>query len=1029
MRRRWLVTLALAAGCGSAGGGGSAIDAGPDGALDSPSEGHAEVAVEAHPDVRPDLAAERGPDAADASDARDARDAADADAPVDRTPDAIVALCPPQIPGITIASGTVSGVLQGASNNPAVSCRGGIPTLGPEAFFTLTLTDAVTVDLVVSSAVDTLIAVRPGACSDAISERACGEDPLPADAGVTPPPPGDGASQHLTGLRVPLAPGMYTIIVDTYSIGAQTSVPFTLTVGHETPRPNASCSTPTFLANGATVSNEPLDLAGLPRAVCGAATQSSLYYTVGVQPGQRLTARATPDGSGAVWMPRIQAFTSCASNTCIAQGHLVSGTAQELDWTNNGQNWQLVYLSVGSDTPVSGATFDLTVNTVDLLATCDHPTQVKDGTVLLSQDITFASTATSTCTGITDRALYYQATLLPMQQINVQVTPSGASGPVVFPTVGIRPTCDGTCTSVGSGANFLNDATAETTVLIEVTPGRMGGAGVFDLAVSIPPPPAGFLVTPESGLVTTESGGTATFTVVLQSPPTADVTIALTSDTPTEGTASPASLRFTADNWMTPQTVTVTGVDDQVADGARAYTIVTAPAVSTDTRYNGLDPDDVSVTNLDNDPGVNFVGADDIVTSESGATTTFQVSLNAAPTATVTMALSTSDAGEGTVSPAQVTFTTTNWNMPQTVTVTGVDDAMVDGTQIYTIVTGALASSDGRYAGQNPPDLTARNRDDDQVAVGIKVISGDHSCNSPSNMTYPITVDRAGTMYIAMQCESGLLLSVSTDGGVTFSDPAPIPGTGLVSGTWSLVGGAPGFLYLLMGGSDGNVYFFRTTDGGTTWSSAALISNHGDVQILAAGEKTVLVLVPGPDGSNATMLLRSTDGGRTFGKSLMLGQGFDVNVQPDARTAWLLQLDTDDELSKSTDSGATFTPVHGLSEDLQFHVVGTNKIFALPGNLRIISLADPTQVQQSVDFLSNPPFAMAVDDVDSVMVLDSDGQGHLRATRVVPSATPPTGGRNLGPAPNNAGIVALSRKAAGVVSMNGNILLYTTIVW
>ena len=37
---------------------------------------------------------------------------------------------------------------------------------------------------------------------------------------------------------------------------------------------------------------------------------------------------------------------------------------------------------------------------------------------------------------------------------------------------------------------------------------------------------AGFLVTPTSGLVTTEAGGTATFTIVLLSQPTADVTIA-----------------------------------------------------------------------------------------------------------------------------------------------------------------------------------------------------------------------------------------------------------------------------------------------------------------------------------------------------------------------------------------------------------------------------------------------------------------------------------------------------------------------
>jgi len=53
----------------------------------------------------------------------------------------------------------------------------------------------------------------------------------------------------------------------------------------------------------------------------------------------------------------------------------------------------------------------------------------------------------------------------------------------------------------------------------------------------------------------------------------------------------------------------------------------------------------------------------------------------------VTVGLSSSDASEGTVSPASLTFTAANWNTPQTVTVTGVDDPQVDGSVAYTIIT------------------------------------------------------------------------------------------------------------------------------------------------------------------------------------------------------------------------------------------------------------------------------------------------------------------------------------------------------
>src|SRR2546422_426807 len=112
---------------------------------------------------------------------------------------------------------------------------------------------------------------------------------------------------------------------------------------------------------------------------------------------------------------------------------------------------------------------------------------------------------------------------------------------------------------------------------------------------------AGIQVTPVAGLTTTEAGGTATFTVVLQSQPTANVTIGLSSSDLTEGTVAPASLTFTAANWNVAQTVTATGVDDFVDDGDIVYSIVTAAAASSDANYNGLNASDVSVTNTDND--------------------------------------------------------------------------------------------------------------------------------------------------------------------------------------------------------------------------------------------------------------------------------------------------------------------------------------------------------------------------------------------------------------------------------------------
>jgi hypothetical protein len=123
-------------------------------------------------------------------------------------------------------------------------------------------------------------------------------------------------------------------------------------------------------------------------------------------------------------------------------------------------------------------------------------------------------------------------------------------------------------------------------------------------------------VTPTAGLFTTEAGGSDTFEVVLTGEPTADVTIGILSDNTSEGTVDKESLTFTPLDWYIPQTVIVTGVDDTIEDGNAAYTIETAPAISTDPDYHGLDADDVSVTNQDDDSTTLSLSVDDLSIAE-----------------------------------------------------------------------------------------------------------------------------------------------------------------------------------------------------------------------------------------------------------------------------------------------------------------------------------------------------------------------------------------------------------------------------
>ncbi|MEG4073763.1 DUF4347 domain-containing protein, partial [Microcoleus sp. Pol14C2] len=230
---------------------------------------------------------------------------------------------------------------------------------------------------------------------------------------------------------------------------------------------------------------------------------------------------------------------------------------------------------------------------------------------------------------------------------------------------------------------------------------------------------AGFTINP-TALSTSEVGGQADFTVKLNAQPTADVAIGLSSDNVAEGTVSPNTITFTSANYNEPQKVTVTGVDDLLADGEQAYKIVTAVAVSTDPNFNNLNPDDVTVTNSDNEtPGVTVNPTAGLTTGEAGGSANFTVVLNTQPTANVTIGLNTDNVAEGKVSPNTITFTPANWSSPQQVTVTGVDDSLADGDMGYKVVTGATVSTDANYSNRDVADVSLTNKDDDTAGISI----------------------------------------------------------------------------------------------------------------------------------------------------------------------------------------------------------------------------------------------------------------------------------------------------------------------
>ncbi|MFC4215957.1 glycine-rich domain-containing protein [Pseudophaeobacter arcticus] len=322
----------------------------------------------------------------------------------------------------------------------------------------------------------------------------------------------------------------------------------------------------------------------------------------------------------------------------------------------------------------------------------------------------------------------------PSQTVNpfssVTLDGTGSTDPENNITGYLWEQVSGETVAIGSAtsatANFTAPVTGGTLTFNLTVTDKHGLTSTSQITITVRAP--GVTVTALSGQPS-EAGDAASFTVVLNSEPTADVTIAVSSSDSSEGSVSPATLRFTPGDWSTPQSVTVTGVDDNLADGTPSYSIVLAAAVSLDLAYDGFDPADVpSVTTTDDDtPGVTVTALSG-QPSETGDTASFTVVLNSEPTADVTIAVSSSDSSEGSVSPATLRFTPGDWSTPQSVTVTGVDDNLADGTPSYSIVLAAAVSLDLAYDGFDPADVTpVTTTDDDTPGVTVTALSGQPS--------------------------------------------------------------------------------------------------------------------------------------------------------------------------------------------------------------------------------------------------------------------------------------------------------------
>ena len=381
--------------------------------------------------------------------------------------------------------------------------------------------------------------------------------------------------------------------------------------------------------------------------------------------------------------------TVTATNDSIANGSRVVSITHTA--TSGNTNYNGISINAVSASITDNDTAGITLSTTTLAVT--------EGSTTSSYTLVLTSQPTSTVT-IT---LATSTTDISLSSSTLAFTASNWNTPQ---TIVVTPVNDGTVegTEIGTitqavtslNTNYQNFSLSNITVTI--TDNDAYGVSLSKTVVT-----------------TTEVGTTDSYTIVLTSQPSSTVTITLTTSSP-DITFSSTTLTFTNNTWNTPQTIVVTAVNDSIAEGTHT-SLVTHSAASSDSNYQNISIANVTATITDNDTAGVTLSTTTMAVSENGTTSTYTIVLTSQPTSTVTIAL-TAASGDVSLSTSSIAFTSINWNTPQTIVVSPVDDAVAEGTELP-VITHAATSLNTNYHNISIASVTVTVTDNDTAGVTL----------------------------------------------------------------------------------------------------------------------------------------------------------------------------------------------------------------------------------------------------------------------------------------------------------------------
>ena len=348
-------------------------------------------------------------------------------------------------------------------------------------------------------------------------------------------------------------------------------------------------------------------------------------------------------------------------------------------------------------------------------------------------DVTIEPTALSVVAG---RSNEYTVALATEPTGEVTVTVSGhASADVTLDKTTLTFTVDNwdTAQTVTVSAT-QNAATGKVTLAHAVAGADYGSVTAEPVVVSVvgvagQQPTLQVGVSSSTQTLTVPEGGANSYTLVLGSRPTGDVTVGVTLPTGTDLTLDKTSLTFTMDNWDDAQTVAVTAAedDDAVTDaGVRLTHTVSGGG------YGSTTVPDVEVSITENDTAGVVISKDSLTVGEGDAAgSSYTVKLATRPSGSVSVTITGHAGTDLTLDKTTLTFTVDNWDVAQTVTVKAGQD--VDGSANDTATLTHTASG-GDYASvSNTLPVTVTDDDD---GGGDDRADGAERCGGPEQRVH-----------------------------------------------------------------------------------------------------------------------------------------------------------------------------------------------------------------------------------------------------------------------------------------------------